>query len=209
MRKNILKTITLIIISLIGVSFTSCKKTATYAEMLEQERKSISKFLEYGGVYTSELPSDTSLLAVSGTRNSISPQVPFYELSNDVAMQIIDKGNGTPIKEGDRVYFRFLRVNLNHWSVAPYQIKMFDVLNGGVGNYYYPNIENYSFDYVKDYNVTLSQYYTYGLGIEYPLEYLYDRAKVYLVVPSKVGFQESVSSVVPYLYYIEYTKAKN
>ena len=86
---------------------------------------------------------------------------------------------------------------------------MFDLNGGGVGNYYFTNINEYYFDYVEDYNVPMSQYYTYGLGIEYPLAYLCDNAKVYLVVPSKVGFSESVSSVVPYLYYIEYNIAKN
>ncbi len=199
----------ILLISLITISLTACDKTVTYADLLDQERKSISKFLKYGGIYTEELPSDTSLIRVSGTRNAISTKVPFYELENDVYMQVIDKGNGRIINEGERVYFRFLRVNLNTWATAPYDIKMFDLNNGGVGNFYYPDINEYCFDYVKDYNVPMSQYYEFGLGIEYPLAHLYDRAKVYLILPSKVGFSESVSSVVPYLYYIEYTIAKN
>lgn len=209
MRSKIFNRIIILLISLITISLTACDKTVTYADLLDQERKSISKFLKYGGIYTEELPSDTSLIKVSGTRNAISTKVPFYELENDVYMQVIDKGNGRTIKEGERVYFRFLRVNLNTWATAPYDIKMFDLNDGGVGNYYYPDINEYCFDYVKDYNVPMSQYYDFGLGIEYPLAHLYDRAKVYLILPSKVGFSESVSSVVPYLYYIEYTIAKN
>ncbi|MBQ3576734.1 MAG: DUF4827 family protein [Coprobacter sp.] len=209
MSSKIFNRIIILLISLITISLTACKDTVTYADLLDQERKSISKFLKYGGIYTEELPSDTSLIKVSGTRNVISTKVPFYELENDVYMQVIDKGNGRTIKEGERVYFRFLRVNLNTWATAPYDIKMFDLNDGGVGNYYYPDINEYCFDYVKDYNVPMSQYYDFGLGIEYPLAHLYDRAKVYLILPSKVGFSESVSSVVPYLYYIEYTIAKN
>ncbi len=209
MRSKIFNRIIILLISLITISLTACDKTVTYADLLDQERKSISKFLKYGGIYTEELPADTSLIKVSGTRNVISTKVPFYELENDVYMQVIDKGNGRTIKEGERVYFRFLRVNLNTWATAPYDIKMFDLNDGGVGNYYYPDINEYCFDYVKDYNVPMSQYYDFGLGIEYPLAHLYDRAKVYLILPSKVGFSESVSSVVPYLYYIEYTIAKN
>ena len=209
MNKNIFRTVTLLFISILTLSLCGCNKTATYAELLDQERKSISKFLKYGGVYTAELPDDVSEIAVSGTRNVISNQVPFYELPNDVAMQVIDKGNGRKIKEGDRVYFRFLRINLNSWASAPYVIKMFDLNEGGVGNLYYADINDYYFDYVENYSVPSSQYYTYGLAIEYPLAHLYDQAKVYLVVPSKVGFSESVASVVPYLYYIEYNIAKN
>ncbi|MBR3609339.1 MAG: DUF4827 family protein [Bacteroidales bacterium] len=209
MKTKIFNRVIILLISLITISLTACDKTVTYADLLDQERKSISKFLKYGGIYTEELPSDTSLIRVSGTRNAISTKVPFYELENDVYMQVIDKGNGRIIKEGERVYFRFLRVNLNTWATAPYDIKMFDLNNGGVGNFYYPDINEYCFDYVKDYNVPMSQYYDFGLGIEYPLAHLYDRAKVYLILPSKVGFSESVSSVVPYLYYIEYTIAKN
>ncbi len=209
MKTKIFNRVIILLISLITISLTACDKTVTYADLLDQERKSISKFLKYGGIYTEELPADTSKIKVSGTRNAISTKVPFYELENDVYMQVIDKGNGRIIKEGERVYFRFLRVNLNTWATAPYDIKMFDLNNGGVGNFYYPDINEYCFDYVKDYNVPMSQYYDFGLGIEYPLAHLYDRAKVYLILPSKVGFSESVSSVVPYLYYIEYTIAKN
>lgn len=209
MKTKIFNRVIILLISLITISLTACDKTVTYADLLDQERKSISKFLKYGGIYTEELPADTSKIKVSGTRNAISTKVPFYELENDVYMQVIDKGNGRTINEGERVYFRFLRVNLNTWATAPYDIKMFDLNNGGVGNFYYPDINEYCFDYVKDYNVPMSQYYDFGLGIEYPLAHLYDRAKVYLILPSKVGFSESVSSVVPYLYYIEYTIAKN
>lgn len=209
MKTKIFNRVIILLISLITISITACDKTVTYADLLDQERKSISKFLKYGGIYTEELPADTSKIKVSGTRNAISTKVPFYELENDVYMQVIDKGNGRIINEGERVYFRFLRVNLNTWATAPYDIKMFDLNNGGVGNFYYPDINEYCFDYVKDYNVPMSQYYDFGLGIEYPLAHLYDRAKVYLILPSKVGFSESVSSVVPYLYYIEYTIAKN
>lgn len=209
MKTKIFNRVIILLISLITISLMACDKTVTYADLLDQERKSISKFLKYGGIYTEELPADTSKIKVSGTRNAISTKVPFYELENDVYMQVIDKGNGRIINEGERVYFRFLRVNLNTWATAPYDIKMFDLNNGGVGNFYYPDINEYCFDYVKDYNVPMSQYYDFGLGIEYPLAHLYDRAKVYLILPSKVGFSESVSSVVPYLYYIEYTIAKN
>lgn len=209
MKKGIFKTIIMLFITLIYISLNGCNKTATYAELLEQERESISKFLESGGRYTADMPGDISQIAASGNKKFISNQVPFYKLANDVAMQVVDKGNGRKIKKGERVYFRFLRINLNNWAAGPYDIDMFDVNNGGVGNYYYTDINEFYFDYVNDHSVTISQYYTYGLGIEYPLEYLYDEAKVYLVVPSKVGFSESVSSVVPYLYYIEYNRAKN
>ena len=209
MKKNIFKTLALLFISLLGITMSSCNKTATYAELLDQERKSISKFLGYGGIYTADLPENDSEILESGNKEIISTKVPFYKLENDVAMQVVSKGNGRKIKEGDRVYFRFLRVNLNTWASAPYDIKMFDLNEGGVGNYYFTDINEYNFEYVENYNVPMSQYYSYGLGIEYPLAHLYDKAKVYLVVPSKVGFSESVSSVVPYLYYIEYNIAKN
>ena len=126
MKTKIFNRVIILLISLITISLTACDKTVTYADLLDQERKSISKFLKYGGIYTEELPSDTSLIRVSGTRNAISTKVPFYELENDVYMQVIDKGNGRIIKEGERVYFRFLRVNLNTWATAPYDIKMFD-----------------------------------------------------------------------------------
>ena len=202
------KILNIFIILSLMLSFVSCKKTQTYAEMLEQEEESIQKFLESGGRYTAAIPSDISQIAASGNRDEISSSVPFYELPNGVYMQVIDKGNGRKIKEGERVIFRFLRINLNTWAAYPYTIKMFDVNKGGTGNFYYTNVDDFYFDYSPNYSISLSPYYTYGLGIEYPLPHLSDRAKVYCVIPSKVGFAESVSSVVPYLYYIEYSLSK-
>ena len=94
MRKNIFKAVIMLFISLIYISLSGCNKTVTYAELLEQERESISKFLGYGGIYTANLPSDKSKIAESGTQDVISAKVPFYKLSNNVAMQVVDKGNG-------------------------------------------------------------------------------------------------------------------
>ena len=37
-----------------------------------------------------------------------SADAPYYRLEDGVYMQIISKGNGTPIQKGDKVYFRFL-----------------------------------------------------------------------------------------------------
>ena len=108
MKKNIFKTLALLFISLLGVTISGCDKTVTYAELLDQERKSISKFLEYGGVYTADLPENNSEILATGNKDIISTKVPFYKLENDVAMQVVSKGNGRKINKGDRVYFRFL-----------------------------------------------------------------------------------------------------
>lgn len=189
---------------------TGCGKTQTYAELLKQEQESIDKFLQYGGRFTADLPANTNDIIATEDQRYVSNTVPFYKLENGVYMQVVDKGNGEPIVKGKSgVTFRFLRINLNHWAASPTEINMFDPLNGGVGNYYYTNVDSYYFIFNPVYTVSSSQYYTYGMGIEYPLAYLTNKAKVYLVVPSKLGFADGVNSVVPYLYYIEYNLSKN
>ena len=180
------------VLAVLAVVFSGCGKTQTYAEMLKQESESIDKFLSYGGRFTAPIPSNT---------------VPFYELSNGVYMQPVNKGNGTKItttSPNNKIAFRFLRINLNTWASNPYEIEMFSTTNGGVGNYYYSDIKDYYFFYDPVYTASSSQYYTYGMGIEYPLAYLTDESACYLVIPSQMGFSDGVSSVVPYLYYVEY-----
>lgn len=191
---------------------TSCDDTLTYAEELEIEQESIDAFMSSAGRYTKSLPSDTSNIIVSGTPGTVSTSAPFYSLSNGVYMQVVSKGNSKrSVEVGDEVYFRFLRINLNTWYDDQTTIDMFNTEGyGGVGNYYWPTIDDYYFEYDPSDDVSYSQYYTtYGMGIQYPLQYLYDEAIVYLVVPSKIGFVDEVSYVVPYLYYIEYNVKKN
>ncbi|MEG1643287.1 MAG: DUF4827 family protein [Bacteroidales bacterium] len=189
--------------------FVSCGKTQTYADLLKQEQESITKFLESNGRFTAPLPANKDEILTTEDPRYISNTCPFYELENGVYMQVVSKGNGEPIEKGSSVTFRFLRINLNHWASSPKEINIFDSLNGGVGNYYYTDVSAYYFLFNPDYVVSMSPYYTYGMGIEYPLTSLTNKAKVYLVVPSKMGFADGISSVVPYLYYIEYNLSKN
>lgn len=187
-----------------AIVLSGCGKAQTYAEMLKQESESIDKFLSYGGHYTATMPSNPDEIAASGDERRVSNTVPFYELANGVYMQPVKKGNGTKItttSPNNKVAFRFLRVNLNTWAASPHDIAMF---NEGVGNYFYSDISDYYFFYDPVYTASSSQYYTYGMGIEYPLAYLTDESSCYLVVPSQMGFSDGVSSVVPYLYYVEY-----
>lgn len=194
-------------IAALSVLSAGCGKTQTYAEMLKQESESIDKFLNYGGRFTSAIPANPDDILATGDRYHVSNTVPFYELSNGVYMQPVNKGNGTKItttSPNNKVAFRFLRINLNSWAASPYEIEMFSSTAGGVGNYYYSDISDYYFFYDPVYTASSSQYYTYGMGIEYPLAYLTDESSCYLVVPSQMGFSDGVSSVIPYLYYVEY-----
>lgn len=195
------------VVAILAVVFSGCGKTQTYAEMLKQESESINQFLSSGGRYTASIPSNPDDILATDDRYHVSNSVPFYELYNGVYMQPVKKGNGikiTTTSPNNKVAFRFLRINLNSWAAAPYEIEMFSDIKGGVGNYYYSDISDYYFFYDPVYSASSSQYYTYGMGIEYPLAYLTDESSCYLVVPSQLGFSDGVSSVTPYLYYIEY-----
>ena len=158
---------------------TSCKDDKTYAELLQEEQDSIDKYLK--GYRVADIPANLDdLETTNGDRESAD--APYYRLEDGVYMQIISKGNGTPIQKGDKVA-----------STGSAD---------AVGNFYYENIDDYYFNYNT---VTTSSSTTYGLGIEYPLQYVGNKAVVKVIVPSKMGFTESISSVIPYLYLIEYS----
>ena len=183
----------ILIMLLCGFLFigTSCKDDKTYAELLQEEQDSIDKYLK--GYRVADIPANLDdLETTNGDRES--SDAPYYRLEDGVYMQIISKGNGTSIQKGDKVYFRFLRQNLNTLASTGSA--------DAVGNFYYENIDDYYFNYNT---VTTSSSTTYGLGIEYPLQYVGNKAVVKVIVPSKMGFTESISSVIPYLYLIEYS----
>ena len=55
---------------------------------------------------------------------------------------------------------------------------------------------------------TLSSTTQYGTGIQYPMYFLGNECRVNLLIRAKAGFTAETSTVMPYLYYIQYNKSK-
>ncbi len=162
-------------------SFASCDDTETYAELLEEEKAAISSYLADYNV-TSTLPDvfvdyDTTT---------------YYQLEDGVYMMVYRVGDLDIMAEQyDLVYFRYERTSL---------------LDGyyDEGDRNTPMVAGTKYFYYDQYDSRYSSYTTYGTGIEQPMAYLGDGAKVNLIVPSKYGFSSEISYVTPFVYTIDY-----
>lgn len=161
--------------------------------MLRDEEKAVNWFLADNNVSVS-FPEDGSFLE--------GENAPYYRMDSDgnVYMKVLDAGS--PDKrpeEGDLVYFRFMRANINNYyesgsiSWTGNAEDMNSALNG----------TSLIFG-----NKSLSSTTQYGNGIQVPLKYLGYDCRVMLIVKSIEGFSGDISSCIPYLYDIRYFKGE-
>ena len=107
-------------------------------------------------------------------------------------MQVLMVGDEGKAKYNDLIFFRYSRINLLTWADGG------DQLPSGNDN---ELSKAYSFNFQ---NSELSSSSQYGTGIQMPLEYLDIPCKVNLVIKSKAGSLNDLTSVVPYLYTVRY-----
>ena len=179
----------------------SCKNGKSYIELRKEEDNAINKYLSSDGRTTAPLPEDGNFLTLENSENA-----PFYILPDGVYMQIARMGyrdsTGTFFRSGDRVYFRFERMSLTLWATGVERW-------GGNWSDSSGASDTYFFDYTTQEGTNYSQYFQYGLGIEYPLRYVGNGAVLNLIVPSKMGFATEISNVIPYLFKIRYNLKEN
>lgn len=181
-----------------GLAFYSCSDTKTYAEMLEDEKKAIKKFIKDNNikVITATEFSD------NGNETNVSENE-FVQLSNGVYMQIVDRGNGDSIRNRDIVTVRFVE----------YDILKEDTT--GASNFAQAQFLD-SFDYTitdgmiygqfRKENGEYGAFYIYYNSVAVPegwltcLPYIKNNARVKLIVPSKKGHQVALEYAYPYYY---------
>lgn len=175
--------------SLTLVALASCENGRSYADLLNDESKSVNRFLVTQHVIGS-VPADS----VFETGES----APYYQLDDEgnIYMQVITIGDGPKVEDGQRVYFRFLRYNLKYfqnteewWSSA------------GEGNM---NDLSQANTYFLFNNYQLPSSSSWGSGIQMPLNYLPYGSEVNIVIKSQYGITSETSNVTPYLYHIRY-----
>lgn len=176
----------------IAVAVSSCEDTKSYSELLTEEEHAVNWYLAQHTV-SLQIPENSNF--------EIGENAPYYKMDKDgyVYMQVINKGdlNDCP-KEGDLVYFRFMRLNL----------KNFQASGGEVWEGNAEDFENYSNTSLVYGNNVLSSTTQYGDGIQVPLEYLGYNCEVNLVIKSPEGFTSDASQCIPYVYNIRYFKAE-
>lgn len=171
--------------------FSSCSSRKSYAQLLNDEDHAVNAFLANHRVIN-EIPADTVF--------ETGENAPYYRIDEEgnLYMQVLYAGNREDkAKEDELIYFRFMRTNLTElWQTGTAE---------SFGNANDMSMVSTSFRFQ---NFTMSNYYTFGTGIEEPLKYLGIDCRVNLVVKSQVGPPDEISSVVPFLYNLRYFRAQ-
>lgn len=175
----------------VGVAMSSCDDRRSYSELLTDESHAVNLFLSDQRV-EGAIPADSMF--------EVGPGAPYYQLDADgnVYMQVLDKGdmNIRPTTD-DRVYFRFMRYNLNRYESGVELEGAGNAEDVAGGNGLGPLFFLFN-------NYTLSSSSQYGSGLQEPMKYLGANAHVNLVVKSQFGLTKETANVIPFLYNVRY-----
>lgn len=187
---NLRKILTFAICAAFLWGFSSCKDSKSYAELLNEETKSVNSFLADQNVIL-DIPADSVF--------EYGFDAPFYRIDPDgnVFMQVIDPGEAEKVKDDALVFFRFTRYNLNEYALT-------GELGTGSGNSENIGLGSASFRFN---NFTLSTSSQWGAGLQMPLNFLGFNSRVRIVIKSQFGLSSEISQVIPYLYDIRYLPA--
>ncbi len=172
-------------------SLSSCDDSKSYAELLDEETKSVNAFLANQRVI-GHIPADSVF--------EVGADAPYYKMDEEgnIYMQVLNTGNlNEKAKENQKIYFRFMRYNLNTYASG------YEPVGEGNANDMEYNAMSFLFG-----NYTLSSSAQFGSGIQLPLYYLGLDCEVNIVIKSQYGLQSEISNVIPYLYNIRYFKSQ-
>ena len=208
-----------------GSLFQACDNSKTYAEMLEDEKNAVNKFIKDNDIRVislEEFERDT-ITASKEAGNGYDEYVAF---SNGVYMQIVDRGNEDDSEDtfanNNVICARYLEKNIASNELTCFNVVLPEYINAS--DYYRSPL---TFRYVNEnssaYGIVLSTPLDYdylwtanSYGTAIPggwllaLPYLRDNAHVRLIIPSKMGHSISQQNVIPYYYDIwKFEKAKS
>ena len=206
MKKIVFATIAILGLTIMG----SCNDYETYGDKKDTERENISRFIS-DSVFT--IISEEQFHAQG---DSTGPKEFVYLTNNGVYMQIVRRGCGQAIQDGEQVNLlcRFTEMNIN------------DTTKGATNAYYY--VFTYDRMYVtrtgSTYTATFTQGImasTYGASVPTgwlaPLPYIKvgrleketdELARVRLIVPHTQGHSVASSYVYPYFYDITFQRER-
>ena len=182
------------------ISFFACSNSVTYAELLDDEKKSISNFIKDHDIKViSQVEFQNNGCVTDVSKNE------FVQTTSGVYMQIIDKGSEDPgdtIKNNDMVLVRYAEYRLEKDSaetlvisnLGATQVSNVDIFRYMVSN----NSASGIFSAGMMYYVYQSQAVPQGWLV--PFQYVRDGARVKLIVPSKMGHETAMSNVKAYYY---------
>lgn len=207
MRKTIL---TLIAVIVTAVLAGACNKYETYGDKKDKERAAISSFIADSGIVV----IDEKLFEEQGyTTSATKDNNQFVYLNNNgVYMQIVRKGCGKPLQDGERtdLLVRFAEMSLFDTTgvyndIKPYTVDVMNITRAG---------STYTASFTEGIMKT-----TYGESVPagwlVPFRYINvgrprsaddEVSKVRLIVPHTQGHSIASSYVYPYYYEITFER---
>lgn len=214
-----MRKLTFWVLCIVGVVlFVACNDTETYAEQKEKERSAIYKFIADSAV---NVISEAQFFAQDSTTDVSKNEFVLFE-SSGVYMQIIRKGCGEKLKDGETatVLCRFTEKNLKKGADSV-QLSNENLTYSSVPEKM--SVKNTSGTFSASFEKGSSiMYYTYGStsvpsGWLTPFSYINlgrpvkdgdEIAKVRLIVPHTQGHAYASQSVYPCLYDITYERGR-
>ena len=203
------KLITVLLVACCLAPLVGCNDYETYGDQKEKERKAIRQFL-----------ADSAFTVISeqqfheqGDVTDVSKREFVYMNDNGVYMQIVHKGCGTPIADGENsdLLVRFMEVCLLdstvfYNDVNPYDVDVMNVRRNG---------NSFTASFTSGSWLSVYQSETVPAGLIVPLPYLNmgrprsaddHIAKVRLIVPHTQGNSNASYYVYPYYYEISFQR---
>lgn len=197
----------------IGSIFQACDDSKTYAEMLEDEKNAVNKYIRDNHIKVISLEEFERNDSTTNLENN-----EYVAFSNGVYMQIVRKDSvyyegEAPAKfvNNNNILTRFVEVDLIERDTIIFNVFL-------PGTAWENRVEFYG--YPDEFRYTVSEYSSttvYGVflsgvmrtyrgvtdvpaGWLASLPYVRDGAHVKLIVPSKMGHQSAQQEVIPYFY---------
>ena len=209
-----------------GSLFQACDNSKTYAEMLEDEKNAVERFIKDSAIHVisvDEFERNDTVTKAKANRDAYDEFVFFS--GEGVYMQIIDRGDydvndkdAYKFVDGNIICTRYAETNVDTRELAAFNIPLEEYMDAGQ-LYAYPAVfryvkaETYSAGTFIEMDYVWGQYYASTAvpqGWLLALPYLRDNAHVPLIVPSKMGHQSAQQYVTPYFYDItEFRKRRS
>ena len=178
-----------------GGIFQACDDSKTYAEMLEDEKNAVNKFIKDKRIQIiSQDEFEKNDTVTDLIRNE------YVALSDGVYMQIVDKGSeneADTVKNNDEILVRFMEYSILDKDTALSNLSAVETVDAFR---YTVTSSSIAGTFLQGYMMTYYSSPAVPAGWLVPLTYVRDMAHVRLIIPSKMGHQTAMQYVYPYYY---------
>ena len=209
-----------------GGLFQACDNSKTYAEMLEDEKNAVERFIKDSAIHVISVEDFERNDTVTKAKANGDAYDEFVFFSSEgIYMQIIDRGdydadnkNAYKFEDRDIICTKYKEINVDTRELASFNIPTEEYMDAGQlyanpAVFVYVKKETYSAGTFIEMDYVWASYYgstAVPQGWLLSLPYLRDNAHVRLIVPSKMGHQSAQQYVTPYFYDItEFRKARS